>query len=111
MAELRTDNIGGIKNKPTTIDWWAFFSLCCIGTVVLSMCIYGAYDLFFKIEPALPNLTGDTLADVQASVNPHKLIEEELRAPFWSYFDLIVSRTPLPLVTLLMGFLFGKSKA
>jgi hypothetical protein len=110
MASLTVPGVGKVENKPTTIDWWAFVSLCFIGVVVLIMCVYGAYDLFFKLEPGLPRIRGDTLADVQASVNRHKLIEEELRAPYWSFFDLIVSRTLLPLVTLLMGYLFGKAK-
>ncbi len=101
---------GSVTPKPTVVEWWAFWLLLVIGVSVLGISLYGAYDHFVNIGPRLPPLDGRSLPEVQESVNRHKLIAEEARAPFLAMFDLIVSRTLLPLVTLLMGYLFGKAK-
>jgi len=107
---LEIPRVGSVQDKPTALDKWAFSLLCWTGITVLLFCLYGVYDLHQIIEPKLPDMKGSTVAEVQAAVNQHKLISEELRAPFLSTFDLIVTRTLMPFVTLLTGYLFGKSK-
>jgi hypothetical protein len=101
---------GKVVDHVTTIDRWAFTLLCITGSLVLVFCLYGGFDYIVNIRPALPKVSGTTVAEVQNSVNQHKLIAEELRAPFWATFDLTVSRTLLPFVSLFVGYLFGKSK-
>ena len=98
------------RNKATEIEKWAFVLLCVTLGFVLLFCGFGLCDLFWKVEPALPAISGNNINEVQAAVNAHRLIAEEMRAPLAQAYDLLITRTLLPIATLLLGFLFGKSR-
>ncbi|HEY0795134.1 MAG TPA: hypothetical protein VGD64_05065 [Acidisarcina sp.] len=64
--------------------------------------------LFYYLHhiPALPSQTGSA-QDYKSTLELHKTATDQFRETFTFVFDLMVTKTVLPLVTLLLGYLFG----
>jgi len=91
---------GGVVDvRPTSfLERW--------GTVFVAWGLLLGYYLLHL--PAFPSTTG-TPADVKVSLDIHKEIYEQYHDSITNVFDLLVTKTVLPLVTLLLGYLFGKT--
>jgi len=53
-------------------------------------------------------LTGLSTDQVKDALNIHKQALDQWRDSLTFIFDLLVTKTALPIVTLLLGYLFGK---
>ena len=101
-------DIGSAKAvKPSFMEFWgtiAFF-------ILLGLLICTSFYVMWKFNHVdLPmSLPGtDDPEKVRIAVANHKLINEEGHASLWDLFDLLMTKTAIPLITLLMGYLFGK---
>ena len=67
--------------------------------------------IYFVLQrPAFPFLTGLTAEQIRSAIDARKLAEDGWRDSISYLFDLTVTRTTLPIVTLLLGYLFGRAK-
>jgi H+/Cl- antiporter ClcA len=74
--------------------------------VVTALLIY----LFWK-QPAFPSVAGQTPEQVTQALSVHKQLSDQWSESLTKVFDLLVTKTVLPIVTLLLGYLFGKAKS
>lgn len=66
---------------------------------------------FFVKQPAFPNLVGLNAEQVSQALSSHKQLLEQWNESLTQIFDLLVTKTVLPIVTLLLGYLFGKTRS
>jgi hypothetical protein len=65
--------------------------------------------VYFLIRlPAPPNLSGLTLDQIRDASSIYKQTVDQSRDSLTYIFDMLVTKTSLPLVTLLLGYLFGR---
>ena len=64
---------------------------------------------YVRNMPSTPSTAGMSAAQVKDALDTHKAIYDQYRQSLTDVFDLLVTRTVLPIVTLLLGYLFGKS--
>ena len=94
---------------PSFLDRWGVIFLACFGFWII---IAGSILLVFGLRslPPDPVLTGLTADQVRDALNAHKLLTDQWRDSLTSIFDLLITKTALPLVTLLLGYLFGRGR-
>ena len=99
----------GSAIPPTFLERWGVILLTCAGAWVLAV---GTTILVYYVRnaPALPDLAHLSPDQVQQALNVHKQVQDQWRDSLTSIFDLLVTRTVLPIITLLLGYLFGKEK-
>jgi hypothetical protein len=97
----------GVAAKATFLERWGVVFLACaggwimlIGTAVLTFYFWG--------QPALPNLSGLSADQVREALAAHKELHDQWQNSITTVFDLLVTKTVLPIVTLLLGYLFGR---
>ena len=111
LAHVSENSVGTLELAPPSfLERWgvillAIFSLwiVVVGTVLLVW--------FLTHQPptlSLANLTADQLRD---TVNTQKLLDDRWHTSLDYLFDLLITKTALPLVTLLLGYLFGKGQS
>jgi hypothetical protein len=66
---------------------------------------------FFLKQPAFPSVAGQTADQVTQAMSIHKQLSDQWSESLTQMFDLLVTKTVLPIVILLLGYLFGKAKA
>ncbi len=100
----------GDAARPTFLEkWGVVFVAFGGGWILLVSSVLFAY--FLWKQPLLPPpVAGASAAQVKDQVDIHKLMSGEWRDSLSFAFDLLVTRTVLPIVTLLLGYLFGKTK-
>ena len=108
---ISTAAVGQITNAPPTfLERWGVVFLACAGGWILAvgsaLLIY-----FFWKQPSLPSTAGQTADQITQALNTHKQISEQWSDSLAHIFDLLVTKTVLPIVTLLLGYLFGKAKS
>lgn len=59
--------------------------------------------------PATPSTAGLSAAQVKDALDTHKALYDQYRQSLTDVFDLLVTRTVLPILALLLGYLFGKT--
>ncbi len=59
--------------------------------------------------PQFPSLTSGSAAEIKDKLEIHKEVYQQYRDSIDNVFDLLVTKTVLPLITLLLGYLFGRS--
>ncbi len=92
---------------PTFLERWGVVFVACIGGWTL-LVGSGILICFFFYQPQFPNLAGLTPDQVKDAIGVHKQLVDQWRDSLSSIFDLLVTKTTLPIVTLLLGYLFGK---
>ena len=94
---------------PTFLERWGVVFVAWVGGWILltstAMLVY-----FVLQRPALPSLAGVTVEQIRGTVEAHKLAEDGWRDSVSYLYDLTVTKTALPIVTLLLGYLFGRTK-
>jgi hypothetical protein len=66
---------------------------------------------FIWKQPEMPSMTGQTADQITQALSVHKQLLDQWGESLTRIFDLLVTKTMLPIVTLLLGYLFGKSKS
>jgi hypothetical protein len=104
-----TAGIGDLTiTPPTFLEKWGVVFVSVAGGWVLAVCAGLIWYYMHHLSP--PSATGATAADYKASLDLYKTASDELRDSLGSVFDMVVTKTILPLVTLLLGYLFGSKK-
>lgn len=92
---------------PTFLERWGVAFVATAGSWML-LVGSGLLIYYFSRQPGFPitaGLTPDQIRDVLAS---QKQASDQLHDSIGYVFYLLVTKTALPLVTLLLGYLFGK---
>ncbi len=111
IVRVSAADIGSVQLAPPSfLERWGVIFLACfafwiivVGTIILSY--------FLSHQPAAPGLNGLTAEQVRDALSNYKLLDEQWRDSLNYIFDLLITKTALPLVTLLLGYLFGKGRA
>lgn len=61
--------------------------------------------------PPQPSVAGMNAAQAKKTLDTYTQMYNQYRQPFTDVFELLVTRTVLPIVTLLLGYLFGRQTA
>jgi hypothetical protein len=109
--DISATEIGQITIAPPTfLERWGVVFLAVAGAWILvvgtALLIY-----FFLRQPALPSMTGQTADQITQTLSVHKQLSDQWGESLTNIFDLLVTKTVLPIVTLLLGYLFGKAKS
>jgi hypothetical protein len=94
---------------PTFLERWGVVFVACAGGWIL-LAGSGILIYFLLNQPALPSLAGLAPDQAKEVLGIHKQLYDQWRDSLTYIFDLLVTKTILPLVTLLLGYLFGKGK-
>ena len=86
----------------TQFVWWAGAWILIVASVLLA-------DYLWK-QPTLPNTANLNSDQIKEALSTYHALTEELQKSLSSLFDLLVTKTALPVVTLMLGYLFGKRK-
>lgn len=104
-----SEGIGDLTlTPPTFLEKWGVIFVSVGGIWMLGVCIA---MLWYYLDhlPGPPALTSATNPqDYTALLNLHKTANDQFRDSVSFAFDLMVTKTILPLITLLLGYLFGK---
>jgi hypothetical protein len=108
---IPTATVGQITSAPPTfLERWGVVFLAWAGAWILfigfALLIY-----FFVRQPSFPSTAGQTPDQIAQALNIHKQIYDQWSESLTRIFDLLVTKTVLPIVTLLLGYLFGKAKS
>jgi uncharacterized membrane protein YraQ (UPF0718 family) len=110
-VDISATQIGEITiTPPTFLERWGVVFLAFAGAWILLVGTALLIYFFFK-QPAFPSIAGQTPEQVTQALNIHKQISEQWSESLTQIFDLLVTKTVLPIVTLLLGYLFGKAKS
>ena len=85
------------------------FVACAGGWILLTGS--GILVYFLSHQPGLPALSGLSVEQAKELAGVHKQLNDQWRESLTYIFDLLVTKTALPIVTLLLGYLFGKGKS
>jgi hypothetical protein len=95
---------------PTFLERWGVLFLAWAGGWILlvGLALLAYYLCTVPRVPVIESsATPDQVRDILAA---HRQVVEEWRDSVGAIFDLLVTKTVLPIVTLLLGYLFGKTK-
>ncbi len=102
---------GKISLGPATfLEKWGVLFVACAGGWIL-LVGSGILIYFLGHLPAQPSLAGLSAEQAKEVLNLHKQLYDQWRDSLSYIFDLLVTKTALPIVTLLLGYLFGKGKS
>ena len=95
---------------PTFLEKWGVVFVAIGGVWMLGVCIamLSYYLTHLSLPPAQP--AGMRPEDYQAMLGGHKTAVDQFRDSVNFVFDLMVTKTVLPLLTLLLGYLFGSKR-
>jgi hypothetical protein len=80
------------------------------GLWMLGVCV-AMLSYYLTHLPSTPAMTSTVKPeDYKAILEVHKTATDQFRDSFSFAFDLMVTKTILPLITLLLGYLFGSKK-
>lgn len=104
-----TSGIGDLTiTPPTFLEKWGVIFVSVAGGWILVICAWLLWYYFHHLLIPPPQ-TATTAADAyKAALDLYKAAGAEFRDSLSFVFDLTVTKTILPLVTLLLGYLFGK---
>lgn len=92
---------------PSFLERWGVTFVTFAGGWILvvgsSILVY-----FLRHLPAQPSLAGLSAGQIRDALGVHKQLLDQSRDSLTFIFDLLVTKTALPVVTLLPGYLFGK---
>ena len=108
---LRVADLGEVHLAPPIfLERWGVIFVAWVGAWILA--VSTALIVYFIVKhPALPILTGLTAEQSRDALAAQKLVEDQWRDSLTYVFDMTVTKTVLPIATLLLGYLFGRSKA
>ena len=86
----------------TRFVWWTGAWILTIGSVLLGYFLYK--------QPSLPNTANLNADQIKEALSTYHAQSEEFVKSLTSIFDLLVTKTAMPIVTLMLGYLFGKKQ-
>jgi hypothetical protein len=95
---------------PTFLERWGVVFVACAGGWIL-LVSSGILIHFLRNQPSFPNVSGLSPDQAKDALAVYKQLCDQSRDSLTYIFDLLVTKTALPLVTLLLGYLFGKTKS
>src|ERR1700690_604703 len=107
-----SEGIGNLTIAPPTfLERWGVVFVSVGGLWMLGVCVAMLwYYLSHLSQP--PALTSTVKPeDYKAILDLHKTAADQFRASLNFAFDLMITKTILPLLTLLLGYLFGSKKS
>jgi hypothetical protein len=105
--------IGNLSiTPPTFLEKWGVVFVSVGGLWMLGVCVAMLWYYLTHL-PLPPALTSTTVKpeDYKAILDLHKTGTDQFRDSLNFAFDLMVTKTILPLLTLLLGYLFGSKKS
>ena len=96
--------------RPTFLERWGVVFVSVGGLWMLGVCV--AMMWYFLAHLSLPPIQTPATKpeDYKALLDLHKTATDQFRDSMNFVFDLMVTKTVLPLLTLLLGYLFGSKK-
>ena len=109
-AEVSTQNIGSLQAEPPSfLERWGVVFLAWIGGWIL-VTGTGLVAWYLVHQPPSPNLNGLSADGIRSALETQKLLSDQWRESLTNTFDLLITKTVVPIATLLLGYLFGRSK-
>ena len=100
---------GSVKRTPATeLEEWATWIIVGLILFVLLLLSADLCHILFVIDPSLPRIAGNDPESLAKSAQMYKIAAEQLRAPYWDLFTGLLDKAIVPLITLLVGYIFGK---
>lgn len=100
---------GSVQRTPATeLEEWATWIIIGLILFVLLLLSADLYHIVFAIDPSLPRIAGNDPDSLGKSASMYKIAAEQLRAPYWDLFTGLLDKAIVPLITLLVGYVFGK---
>jgi hypothetical protein len=110
-VDISETQVGEITIAPPTfLERWGVVFLAFAGAWILLVGSALLIYFFFK-QPAFPSMAGQNADQIAQQLSIHKQLSEQWSEELTQIFDLLVTKTVLPIVTLLLGYLFGKTKS
>ncbi len=112
VDRLTINSDGELSNaKPATFleIWNTVFAAA--GLLWILLVAAGLVIFYLTHLPAQPSLSGLTPAQAKDALDLYKQVYDQYRQTLTDVFDLLVTRTVLPIVTLLLGYLFGRTQS
>ena len=111
IEHVSTPDVGEVSIAPPTfLERWGVVFVAFAGGWIL-LVGSGILIYFVQSQPAFPTLAGLTPDQARDALILHKQLSDQWRDSLTYIFDLLVTKTVLPLVALLLGYLFGKGKS
>lgn len=104
--------IGGLTiTPPTFLEKWGIVFVSVGGLWMLGVCV--AMLWYYLTHLSLPPALTSTVKpeDYKPILDLYKTATDQFRDSLNFAFDLMVTKTILPLITLLLGYLFGSKKS
>jgi len=106
-----TAGIGDLTIMPPTfLEKWGVLFVSVGGLWMLGVCIAMLWYYLAHLPTPPAQLPNATAADYKSILDGHKMAIDQFRDSLNFAFDLMVTKTILPLLTLLLGYLFGSKK-
>jgi hypothetical protein len=96
---------------PTFLEKWGVVFVSVGGIWMLAVCVAMLWYYLQHLSPPPAQLPGVAPNDYRAMLELHKTATDQFRDSLSFIFDVMVTKTILPLLTLLLGYLFGSKKA
>ncbi len=93
----------------SALQQWGVYFVVVVGGWILVVGL-GVLAYAFHSHPQMPNIAGMGDAQAKDVLNNYKQLTDYWRDSLVIVFDLLVTKTTLPIVTLLLGYLFGKKE-
>ncbi|WP_419804438.1 hypothetical protein [Terriglobus sp.] len=112
VTRIEPEDKGQFKDlqpAPFLVRWNTIFvavGLLWVFVVAASALVYYLWHL-----PPQPSVAGMSAAQAKETLDTYTQVYNQYRQSFTDVFELLVTRTVLPIVTLLLGYLFGRQAA
>lgn len=108
QLEQIPSDVGSAKPPPPSfLQRWGVYILLGIGAWMLAVSSSILWH-FLHTEPILPPTA--TTSAFKDNMDAFKAVHDQWRESFTFVFDLMITKTMLPLFTLILGYLFGRGK-
>lgn len=95
---------------PTFLEKWGVVFVSVGGAWILFVCAGMLWYYLSHLSPPPPQTAGMKAEDYRTILELCKTASDQFRDSLTFVFDLTVTKTVLPLLTLLLGYLFGAKK-
>jgi hypothetical protein len=95
---------------PTFLEKWGVVFVSVGGLWMLGVCVALMWFYVAHLPSPPAQALNAKIEDYKAILEAHKTATDQFRDSLSFIFDLMVTRTVLPLLTLLLGYLFGSKK-
>jgi hypothetical protein len=97
-------------SPPTFLEKWGVAFVAVGGVWMLCECVAILWYYLHHLPPPPVQISGLSSDQYKANLDLHRVATDQFRDSVSFVFDLTVTKTVLPLLTLLLGYLFGSKK-